>query len=152
MTRKHNPSYVKRGPNSLQELVRQRASQEDLNNIWNDLSHLQMQCAQLNQSPTDVVALMRNRQLVSQIKDQASLLQLAGTLNRDIQDFSNRLVQLNQTADQYRGQEVGPQTLSVLMDMAQAYDQWITSYQLVVIPTAIQITDLFNQINQAPQV
>lgn len=152
MTRKHNPTYVKRGPNSLKELVQQRNDLAEQGSIWDDLTQLQVQCTQLNQSPSQVVALLRNRELVAQIKDQASLLQLANTLNRDIQDFSNRLVQLNQSAEQYRNQPMGPQVLGVLMDLAQAYDQWITSYQLVVVPTAIQITDLFNQINQAPQV
>lgn len=152
MTRKHNPTYVKRGPNSLKELVQQRSDLAEQGSIWDDLTQLQVQCTQLNQSPSQVVALLRNRELVAQIKDQASLLQLANTLNRDIQDFSNRLVQLNQSAEQYRNQPLGPQVLGVLMDLAQAYDQWITSYQLVVVPTAIQITDLFNQINQAPQV
>jgi len=136
----------------LKELVQQRATQEDLDSIWNDLSHLQAQCMQLKQSPAEVVNLLRNQDLVGRIQDKQSLLQLANTLNRDMQDFSARLDQLNQTADRYRGSSVDVAVMSVLLDTAQAYDQWITSYQLVVIPTAIQITDLFNQINQAPQV
>lgn len=149
MSRKHNPSYVKRGPNSLKELIQER---KDFENIWNDLSHLQAQCFQLNQSPTQVVALLRNQELVARVADKDSLMQLANTLNRDVQDFSTRLNQLNAAVDQHRGGVVDLPKLALLMDVAQAYDQWITSYQLVVVPTAMQITDLFNQLNQNPQV
>lgn len=149
MSRKHNPSYVKRGPNSLKELVQER---KDFESIWVDLSQLQAQCFQLNQSPTQIIGLLRNQELVARVADKATLMQLANTLNRDVQDFSNRLNELNAAADRQRGGVVDVVKLGVLMDVAQAYDQWITSYQLVVVPTAIQITDLFNQINQAPQV
>lgn len=149
MTRKNNPSYVKRGPNSLKELLQER---KDFDSIWNDLSHLQAQCFQLNQSPMEVVNLLRNQELVAKVSDKAALMQLATTLNRDIQDYSGRLNQLNTSVDGHRGGVVDLEKLSILMDMAQAYDQWITSYQLVVVPTAIQITDLFNQTNQPTQV
>lgn len=86
-------------PNSLKELIQER---KDFENIWNDLSHLQAQCFQLNQSPTQVVALLRNQELVARVADKASLMQLANTLNRDVQDFSTRLNELNAAVDQHR--------------------------------------------------
>ena len=148
MSRKVSRPTNQRAPNNVTELaaVRNHAS------LWNDLSRLQAQCYALNQSPMQVVQLLRNKELVSQIADKASILQLANTLNKDIQQYSDRMNQLNQTADQYRGQLEDAHVLAALMDVASAYDDWITSYQLVVVPTAIQITDLFNQLTQSPQV
>lgn len=148
MSRKVSRPTNQRAPNNVTELtaVRNHAS------LWNDLTRLQAQCYALNQSPMQVVQLLRNKELVSQIADKASILQLANTLNKDIQQYSDRMNQLNQTADQYRGQLEDAHVLAALMDVASAYDDWITSYQLVVVPTAIQITDLFNQLTQSPQV
>lgn len=148
MSRNKSRPYVQRHPNNVKELVASRNS----TSLWNDLSRLQAQCYALNQSPAQVVQLLRNQELVSKITDKNSLLQLAGTLNKDIQLFTDRLSHINQTADQYRDQPEDVHVLAALMDIASAYDEWITSYQLVVVPTAIQITDLFNQLPHAPQV
>lgn len=148
MSRKVSRPTNQRAPNNVTELTAVR----NHTSLWNDLSRLQAQCYALNQSPMQVVQLLRNKELVSQIADKASILQLANTLNKDIQQYSDRMNQLNQTADQYRGQLEDAHVLAALMDVASAYDDWITSYQLVVVPTAIQITDLFNQLTQSPQV
>lgn len=144
MTRKSNKTYIKRGPNSLKELNQQRDSVKELSSIWNDLTQLQMQCQQLNQTPTQVIQLLRNQNLVNSITDKVALHQLATILNKDIIEFGTSLTNINLQAEQYRGQVVDPMMLHTLMDLATAYDQWITSYQLVVVPTAIQITELFN--------
>lgn len=148
MSRKVSRPTNQLAPNNVTELTAVR----NHTSLWNDLSRLQAQCYALNQSPMQVVQLLRNKELVSQIADKASILQLANTLNKDIQQYSDRMNQLNQTADQYRGRLVDAHVLAALMDVASAYDDWITSYQLVVVPTAIQITDLFNQLTQSPQV
>lgn len=148
MSRKVSRPTNQLAPNNVTELTAVR----NHTSLWNDLSRLQAQCYALNQSPMQVVQLLRNKELVSQIADKASILQLANTLNKDIQQYSDRMNQLKKTADQYRGQLVDAHVLAALMDVASAYDEWITSYQLVVVPTAIQITDLFNQLTQSPQV
>lgn len=149
MSRKSNPHYVKRGPNSLKELVQDK---KNLESIWNDLSYLQAQCQNLQQSPSNVVGLLRNQELVNRITDKAGLLTLANTLNQDMNDFSQRFRELNGSIDAYRGQKVDLAIFQTLLDAAQCYDQWITSYQLVVIPTAMQITEMFNNLTQQEQV
>lgn len=151
MTRKSNKTYVKRGPNSLQEL-KQQTSAQDVSSIWNDLTQLQIQCQQVNQSPGQVISLLRNQELVDRIANKSELNQLASTLNKDVQHYGNALSNINQRAEQHRGAEINANTLHILMDIASEYDEWITSYQLVVVPTAIQITELFNNDSPTQQV
>ncbi|MNW02486.1 hypothetical protein D3C71_1982820 [compost metagenome] len=71
-------------------------------------------------------------------------------LAKDVKEYGDKLTAIHTRHEQIAGDRKGdptlnPDTLANLMSIGEEYSNWITSYQLVVIPSAFNVTAFFSQ-------
>lgn len=135
----------RRSFNNVAQMVQTQRSME----MWNSLDTLLLECHALRTSPSHALLLIKNKELVNRaVTDQAGLLNAARVLAKDVQEYSDRLAAIHTRHEKIAGDRKGdpalnPDTLANLMGIAEEYSNWITSYQLVVLPSAFNVTNFF---------
>lgn len=123
-------------------------NQENLE-IWSSLDHLLLECQALRTSPSHALLLIKNQELVNRaVEDKTGLLEAAKVLAKDVNDYGQKLAAIEAAhaqlvADRKGDPTVSPDTLANVMAIGEDYSNWITSYQLVVIPSAYNVTAFF---------
>lgn len=143
-----NPNSQRRkAPNNLKEL---QAHQEGVN-AWVGLDELLAECNALRTSPSHALLLLRNKPLIAAaVKDGKGLLAAAEVLDADIKTYKGKLDVIYQKhvdlvkAQQGRASVEGGDVLAGILAVAEEYSEWMTSYQLVVIPSAYSVTSFFD--------
>lgn len=117
--------------------------------IWESLDTMMLECQALRTSPSHALLLIKNPELVArQVTDRAGLLDAAKVLAKDVSEYSDKLSVIQtkhaQLANDRKGDPtLSPDVLAALMAIADEYSNWITSYQLVVVPSAFTVTGYF---------
>jgi hypothetical protein len=126
------------------------AGQQHSLEIWQSLDQLLAECNALRTSPSHALLLIRNKELVSRaVTDQKGLLEATAVLSKDVTEYSNKLAEIHQKHEALVKSTGGVPTLTPdltasIMSIGEEYSNWITSYQLVVIPSAFQVTGYFD--------
>lgn len=144
---------AKRQFNNVAQMVATQRSME----LWSSLDTMLLECNALRTSPALALQLIKNKALVNQVvTDQAGLLNAALVLSKDVNEYSEKLKTIHADhvaiAQKHKGDPtVQPDTLAQLMALGESYSNWITSYQLVVLPSAFAVTGFFQPQNQPAQ-
>ncbi len=135
-----------RGPNNVGEL---KAHNDGLS-VWMGLDELLAECNALRTSPSNALILIRNKELVKRaVQDPKGLMAAVEVLNRDMQTYRTKLEAIHaKHVELARSQQGNPtlnqdDLLAAVLSIAEEYSEWITSYQLVVIPAALNVTGFF---------
>lgn len=140
---------AKRQFNNVAQMVATQRSME----MWSSLDTMLLECNALRTSPSHALQLIKNQALVNQVvTDQAGLLNAAKVLSKDVKEYSDKLALIHadhvSIAQKHKGDPtLNPDTLANLMALGEAYSNWITSYQLVVLPSAFAVTGFFQPQN-----
>lgn len=149
---------VVRGPNNLKEKLamektlafqaeKNDLSQEHINSLWGDLDTLHQECMALRTSPSQAVMLLKRKDLIVRVKDVQALTQAAQVLAKDIADYTDKLATVYAMHSTRERVDIDEVLLGELLAVGEAYNEWITSYQLVVIPSAIRVSEFFKDLN-----
>jgi len=144
---------AKRQFNNVAQMVATQRSMQ----LWSSLDTMLLECNALRTSPSHALQLIKNKALVNQVVvDQAGLLNAAKVLAKDVNEYSEKLKAIHEehqaVAQKHKGDPtVQPDTLAQLMSLGESYSNWITSYQLVVLPSAFAVTGFFQPQNQPSQ-
>ncbi|MNP98193.1 hypothetical protein D3C85_108060 [compost metagenome] len=138
---------AKRQFNNVAQMVQTQRSME----MWQSLDTLLLECHALRTSPSHALLLIKNQELVNKaVSDKKGLLECAKVLAKDVKEYGDKLTAIHTRHEQIAGDRKGdptlnPDTLANLMSIGEEYSNWITSYQLVVIPSAFNVTAFFSQ-------
>lgn len=136
-----------RTENQLQAFL---SSQQQSMEVWQGLDQLLMECNALRTSPSHALLLIRNKDLVSRaVKDPKGLLAATKVLSSDVNEYSDKLAEIHtahtQLVESTKGNpSLTPDLTASIMAIGEAYSNWITSYQLVVLPSAFHVTSFFD--------
>lgn len=136
--------------NNVAQMVQSQRSME----MWDSMDTLLLECNALRTSPSHALLLIKNQELVDRaVVDKQGLLDSARVLAKDVKDYSDKLAAIHVKHEQIAKDRKGdptldPDVLANLMAIGEEYSNWITSYQLVVIPSAFQVTSYFSQAAQ----
>lgn len=145
---------AKRQFNNVAQMVATQRSME----MWDSLDHLMLECQALRTSPSHALLLIKNQELVNRaVTDPKGLLDAAKVLSKDVNEYSQKLAEIQERHEKMaRGRKgdptLNPDLLANLMAIGEDYSNWITSYQLVVIPSAFNVTAFFAHHIQVPEI
>jgi hypothetical protein len=135
-----------RGPNNVAQL---KAHNDGLS-VWMGLDELLAECNALRTSPSNALILIRDKELVKRaVQDPKGLMAAVEVLNRDMHTYKNKLEVIHAKHTELARSQQGNPTLgqddllAAVLSIAEEYSEWITSYQLVVIPAAFNVTGFF---------
>lgn len=136
---------AKRQYNNVAQMVATQRSLE----VWESLDHMMLECQAVSTSPSHALLLIKNAELVERaVQDKKGLLEAAKVLSKDVKEYSEKLAAIHNRHTEIATARKGdptldPDTLANLMAIGEDYSNWITSYQLVVIPSAFNVTAFF---------
>lgn len=136
---------AKRQYNNVAQMVATQRSME----MWDSLDTLMLECQALRTSPSHALLLIKNEDLVNRaVADKQGLLDTAKVLAKDVKEYGDKLTAIYErhtkiAKDRKGDPTLNPDTLANLMAIGEEYSNWITSYQLVVIPSAYNVTAFF---------
>lgn len=123
-------------------------TQEQLDSLWGDLDTLHNECLALRTSPSRALILLKNAELLARVKDIPALTRAAQVLAKDIAEYTEKLNAIQAMWCQRPRTSIDTVLLGELLSIGELYSEWINSYQLVVIQSAIQVTEFFNDLNE----
>ena len=104
-----------------------------------------MQCRALSVAPAQVMPLFKDNAALNNIpkSQHRNLVNQAKILS---QDFSKYMADLEAIYAKHKGKSgstTSPDELMEVLNIGEEYQKWMTSFQLVVLPTVAEITALF---------
>lgn len=126
---------AKRRNNTVQNPVR-----EEEVFCWDELKGLHRYCVELLSTPAPIATALSNRDIVSKCKDAGVLVHDARLLKQDMEVYSQRLQAILASHSDKSGGTDDPDQLMEALDIGEQYQQWIDSFQSVVVPTVQAIS------------
>lgn len=112
-------------------------------NGWDDLIRLHAECQALSVTPSQVLPLLKDQEALSQVKDTSTLVQQASVLQKDVMEYKTRLEAIYSKHSQRTGSTQSPDELMYVLTLGEEYQEWMHSYQSVVIPVVQTILEHF---------
>lgn len=109
---------------------------------WDDLENTYRHCVGITATPATVLPYLKNKTLLALIPNPKELLGLAEILAKDAKDYNERLEAIHQTHAGRTG-NMRDEDLLPLVELAEAYNAWLTSYDSVVVVNTRSILALF---------
>lgn len=109
---------------------------------WDDLEATYLHCVGITATPATVLPYLKNKALLTLIPNPKELLGLAEILAKDAKYYNERLQAIH---DQHAGRtgNMQDEDLLPLVELAEAYNAWLTSYDSVVVVNTRSILALF---------
>lgn len=124
----------------------QQQEQKRNNNplCWSDVKSLHNTALNLLYGPTMIAPLLRDKELMAKVPNQAELRRLAGMLVNDLNSYKNQLNEIRSQWEGKSGRADDAEDLIQSITIAEAYENWVMNFTNVVLSTAGQITDMIN--------
>lgn len=115
--------------------------------IWDDIELCYKECVALSTQPTAVLPLMRNEKFIEQLDNRKEFIADAGILAKDVKEYFARLTAIHDKHVGKTGPAQTPDDLMTALMISEEYNNWLESYQTVVMPTTVKMLALFNEMN-----
>lgn len=112
---------------------------------WDDLKRAYLECRGITVMPLSVTTLMTNEEMVSKIKDIDELKKQALVLSKDIKYYNDKLDEIHNRHKDRVGNCTDENDLVHCLNIGEEYQEWLISYQTVVMPTVNSILTMFNE-------
>lgn len=112
---------------------------------WDDLQRLYMECQAISTTPSQVLPLLKDSEKLAKIQDTQSLIQQSKVLHKDAETYKQRLMAINAKHAGRSGSTQNPDELMYVLALGEEYQEWLHSYQSVVLPTVQNILEMFAQ-------
>ncbi len=120
----------------------------DDKSAWTEINDLNGQCKMLILSCIETKELLGNKALCAKLKDPVKVTVASNILLRDLQNYTNKL---NVLGAKHQGVNTAGWDITQVLQLSEDYFQWMNSFQQVVLPNMVTITDAFNEIDQQPK-
>ena len=126
--------------------------QNNENTAWDDLENLYLECKALSMQVVKVIPLMNNMEALKKlnVKDRPKVAELAKVISSDFQEYMKRLDEIRAN---HKGKSGGYKDEDELMEIiviGEKYSKWMSSFQLVLLPTVGQFSDYFDKGDETP--
>jgi hypothetical protein len=112
-------------------------------NIWDDLEKVYLECCAVSTTPATVLPLIKNAELVDKVEDRQELTESTAILTRDAKDYAQRLNEIHEKHRNYSGKADTAEEMMLAYSLGEEYQNWLVSYQTVVLPTTNKILAMF---------
>lgn len=116
-------------------------SQQDC--VWDALEFVYNNVAAFSISPAALSPLMRDKELVAKVEDQAALINHSQILAKDVTDYCGRLKRIRAMHEGRTGSSTDGDDLMRSIQIHECYFEWCHSYENVILPTMQSLLDLF---------
>lgn len=117
------------------------------NKLWDDLNQLYLECCAVTTSPAAVLPLVKS-ELVQEIDDQEDLKETLTILTRDAKEYSEKLKAIKAKHDGKTGKVHDVDDVIIAYGIGEEYQQWLQSYQVVVLPNSNKILGMFEEVKR----
>lgn len=117
---------------------------------WDDLNRLHQECNAVSITPSQLLPMLRDPSQIEKVDDKEKLISAAKVLSRDVVDYKNKLNEIYQMHSDRSGNCQSPDEVMSCINIGELYQNWLYSYQTVVLPTQILILDLFERGKEGP--
>lgn len=117
-----------------------------------DIDNIENECRGLLSTSRSIAELLRNKELIRRVTNLNHLVQLASVFQKDVVTFHERLNEISKHKPS-RDTDLGDDgELINLYTLGQAYQEWLSTYQNVVLPNQLQISFILEEASkrQAP--
>lgn len=112
---------------------------------WDDVNRIHLECHGLSLLPIQALPLMRDPIKVERIKDKSELERCSTVLNKDVLSYKERLNAIHSKHAGKTGDALNTDELMECISIGEEYQEWLTSYQLVVLPVLNTILAMFEE-------
>lgn len=146
----HRPAERKKPTNAeisqnraRSQVRREQEHRKQKNLCWDDLHALHRECATLLTAAAPVAQLLRNKELLDAMGENITKLsKMAQALLSDVKDYRDRLDNIKAQHEGKTGGEDDATFLLTAYTIGEEYQQWILSYNTVVLSNIQGIMDL----------
>lgn len=118
--------------------------------LFNSLKNTENSCRSMLATGLSMVELFRNKELIAKLKNPDEVAKMATIFATDLQKYKESLQEIINSADSLKGSNVNDNTDLLLqtITIGQAYQEWIESYNSVVVPIQLDIHAAFEEIEE----
>jgi hypothetical protein len=111
--------------------------------LWDDLNTVYLECCAVSTTPATTLPLIKDVELVEKVENKQELIESAGMLSRDAKEYAERLEAIHSKHKEFSGKTNSPEEMMFAMQLGEEYQNWLESYQTVVLPTTNKILAMF---------
>ena len=141
-----NGSPTPRNKKYVPGKVQVKVPQTEPNHGWDDLNKIYMECCAVSTSPAIATSLLKNADAVAKVADPAKLVAAARVLAKDVKAYNESLQAINAKHKGRTGSTSSPDELMEVLTIGEEYASWLSSYQVVVMPSAAAVLEMFEGI------
>lgn len=123
-----------------------QAEKKDKQLSWDELAAVDQDCRGMLALPGRVTPLLRDGELIKKVKSTAALTRVSKILLDDIKKYRKALDNIQKQWEGKSGGAVDPDDYLTAIVIFENYDNWINSWNSVVMPNLIYIIDMFNDV------
>lgn len=120
--------------------------------LMTNLEQTESACRSMLATSLSVSELLKNKEAISKLSNPSEVAKMAQVYVADIQRYNEQLTEISESAKTLRNLNVNDNTDVLLQSITvgQAYQEWIESYQNVVVPMQLDIHEAFAAIVDTP--
>ena len=141
MTENKNPP---RASKELRNSARRIARGKDRNYCWDDLNKLHYSCIEVMMGSSQIAAVLRDQHICKHVSSPERYLQLGKLAVKEATEYSQKLEQIRSRHLGKTGGSRDPDAIVESLQIAEDYNNWLTSYSRVATPTVEEIMILAN--------
>lgn len=110
---------------------------------WDDLNDLFKECNALTLYPSQALPLLNNPEQMKRVKEAEGLTEAVKVLSKDVATYGARLEEIHNKHAGKTGSSGDGDELIQIVNIGEAYQQWMYNYQTVVLPVVGQVMNYF---------
>lgn len=134
--------------NARKNKKRTKQNNFENNTLWDDLNKLYLECIAVTTTPARVLPLVKNKELLEKIENVKDLKESLTILTKDVVSYSEKLNSIKAKHEGKTGKVVNEDDILFSYSLVSEYQKWLESYQIVVLPNAFKILNMFDEISK----
>ena len=110
---------------------------------WNDLNQVYLNCHALALSPSRIMPLVKDPAQLENVENGTALVDQIKVLSKDVAYYNQRLKDIHSKHVNRTGSTTSPDELMTVLRIGEEYQEWLVSYQTVVMPLVVSILEVF---------
>ena len=114
---------------------------------WDDLHQLYVECKSISVNPARIFPFLKNENLINSLSDEDKqfLISNLSKLSEEIKEHHERLEGIYEKHKNWTGSTQTPDELMICLNIGEYYQQWLMSYQVLIMPVVQRILEIINQ-------
>jgi len=114
---------------------------------WDDLHNLYVECKSLSVNPAKIFPYLNNKELIDNLSDENKLMLVdyLNKLDNEIKEHHEKLEKIYEMHNKWTGSTKTPDELMICLNIGEYYNQWVMSYQVLIMPLVNKILNILNK-------